>query len=588
MKPVLYDFKRGVLRRSVIAALAIFVLVGVGIAYSTAAAMASAPSLQQPLLYSYIDPGSGDFKLEALLLDPELRPVDGELRYKVGCYNETKLMESLPKGAYSYAEQVEALRKLVRVVDEGVARSSGGRVSVAKRVRDLVGLNLTCQLIVNVTTVYGTLTQTFEPFSTQVYDPVEVGNRTVYVVVRVPEPFYRTNIRLANGAIRLPSPLDISGGEVQQAPPWRGTTTAVIGSYTLVVGEALGYVSLSLHTVYTAKSERPLLLVSLHSPEDVELEVYLERSNATGVPEFLNVSDVGRYFERVGAVRSGVSLLELDVELLKRPGVPVRQFLRVVLLARSGSSTLYAATVQYVRALEAGLARRLVAAQISSGVGAGVFTAFFPVVALYLVYVYVAKPRAQGALEFVLARPITRLDLYVTRFSAGVLVVLASTALFYLALLLSIYYFTGVLLDLHSIALLYAGMVLSFLAYYSFFYLLSTLTAGTTYVVVSVVAYLVFSVLWQLLVALFTVSIGGFAVGVGEELTKALYTSYYFTPAGAYHFMQYYYQVQVGGRTVPAVEPVLNPWLVGVSISAWIAVPALLGWLVFRRANLSG
>jgi len=425
VRPVLYDFKRGVLRRSVIAALAIFVLVGVGIAYSTAAAMASAPSLQQPLLYSYIDPGSGDFKLEALLLDPELRPVDGELRYKVGCYNETKLRESLPKGAYSSAEYREALRKLVRVVDEGAARSSGGRVSVAKRVQDLVGLNLTCQLIVNVTTVYGTLTQTFEPLSTQEYYPVKVGNRTVQAMVRVPEPFYRTNIRLANNTIRLPSPLDIGGSEVQQVPPWRGTTTAVVGSYTLVVGEALGYVSLSLRTVYTAKSERTLLLASLYSYEDVEFEVYLERSNATGVPEFLDVSDVGRYFERVGVVRSGVSLLELEVGLLKGPGVPVRQFLRIVLLARSGSSTLYAATTQYVSVLEAGLARRLVAAQVASRAGAGVFTAFFPVVALYLVYVYVAKPRAQGALEFVLARPITRLDLYVTRFSAGALVVLA-------------------------------------------------------------------------------------------------------------------------------------------------------------------
>jgi ABC-2 type transport system permease protein len=79
----------------------------------------------------------------------------------------------------------------------------------------------------------------------------------------------------------------------------------------------------------------------------------------------------------------------------------------------------------------------------------GIFITFFPVVVLYLVYIYVAKPRSQGALEFVLARPITRLELYITRLFAGVLVVLTATALFYAALVLAIYLHTGVLLDLY-------------------------------------------------------------------------------------------------------------------------------------------
>jgi ABC-type transport system involved in multi-copper enzyme maturation permease subunit len=101
------------------------------------------------------------------------------------------------------------------------------------------------------------------------------------------------------------------------------------------------------------------------------------------------------------------------------------------------------------------------------------------------------------------------------------------------------------------------------------------------------VTYIVFAILWSLLVYLVIISLKGFTLSLTEELAKAQYISYYFTPLGVHNFMQYYCLVYIGGGQSTAIEAVINPWLVGISTATWIIAPVAIGWLLFKKANLS-
>jgi hypothetical protein len=137
VNPVLYDFKRGVLRASVLIAVALFTLAGVSIAYAVLTIQATTLGYREPAVCSYVDDSTGEFKLEVLLLSPEIRPVDGEVYYELISYKAS------PKGL----EQ--------KTLDQGVHRSSGGRVTVAKSLGEAFGEEASRGLRVRTATAYG-------------------------------------------------------------------------------------------------------------------------------------------------------------------------------------------------------------------------------------------------------------------------------------------------------------------------------------------------------------------------------------------------------------------------------------------------
>ena len=563
MKPVFYDFKRGVLRLSTMVVLVVFILAGVGLAYMTMALMATMPLPQNQVVYSHIDLRTGEFKLEVLLLDPDLKPVNGELEYKVGCYNTTRLMElnnMLSQGEITQEEYSRELQGLLRVIDEGRAKSSGGKVAVDKQLSITLTAEMACRLYMNTTTIYGTITTDVSLTSGIQYVSRKFNGDSVQVLTQTPYKSEDVITSAVNETINLP----------------------LVRPEEKVLGE----VSVSLFALNTGKS---ILFISMYSYIDVEFNVYIEKLNASNVPTSISVNNLTEYFDYVGKAHRGVNKIDLDINLLDRDLSPVKQRLRVLLVFRSENTTLYVAPLSTIYPYQVGLATRRIFQQLAGSTGIGLFHTFFPVVVLYLVYIYVAKPRAQGALEFVLARPITRREIYTTRYFAGILVITVVTVLFYTALLLGVYYFTGILLDLYPSLILFSGLLLSSLAFYSLCYLLSTLTSGTRYIVVSIILYVLFSFLWVLVVYLVIVALKGITIGLSEFITKTIYTSYYFNPLGVYQFMQYYYTVHTGISLVEdLLKDIVNPWLVGLSTAAWITIPVILGWLRFKKISLTG
>ncbi len=578
MKPVLYDFKRGVLRVSTILVLVLFTLGGVGLAYVVLAFMAMAPMVQSTVVYSYIDHSTREFKLEVLLLNPDLKPTDGEVVYRLECYNSTRVKELynlLFSGEITEEELQRELEKLRVVVSEERVRSISGRVLVRRTLN--ISADYACDLNLNGTTVFGSFTEKYS------YTLYQFNGNVVQFLVQTPNGGGDPITRAENETLNLPRVV------IEEGPGYYGYSVIPRWITPTDIAESPGRVSVAIHAFDTG---RTVVLISLYCRVDVEFDVYIEKLNATSIPTTISTNDIAEYFDYVGRVRRGINVIELDLNLLERGQTPLKPALRTLLISRSENETLYSALAPYIISHKSGEAQRRIAQLIAGSAGTGLFYTFFPVVVLYLVYVYIAKPRAQGALEFVLARPITRREIYTTRYSAGVLVVTVVTALFYTTLLLALYYLTGVVLELYPSLLLYAGLLLSSLAFYSLCYMLSTLTSGVRYIVVSVLLYVLFAFLWQLVVTLLVMSIRGFTLRF-EEHWRDLYTSYYFNPLGVYQFAQYYYSQyysllqQAGVGFAPDIPDLVNPWLVGVSTIAWITVPLLIGWLRFRKASLT-
>ncbi len=204
-----------------------------------------------------------------------------------------------------------------------------------------------------------------------------------------------------------------------------------------------------------------------------------------------------------------------------------------------------------------------------------------PIITLYIGYVLMAKPRSIGALEFILARPITRLDIYITRYSAGVLANVLYSIVIVLTLLITSNILIGVPIDWFSALILITGLIISLTALYSLYYAVGSTLRSGAYLGVTITLYLVFSIFWQTIISIY-----GFSTGIlmrnYEEYLNLLRTSYYFNPLGSYYLLTEYIRHVYG---LIGYSP--NIVLITLSAIVWIIVPVILGYLRFRRVNLS-
>jgi ABC-2 type transport system permease protein len=577
VNPVFYDFKRGLLRPSVLISLAIFALVGVGLAYLVISVIAMNPAVRPEVAYySVLDNSTGEFKLELHIYNPELNPIDGEVGYKLGCYNREevgRLDELYTKGLIGHEEYLKRLVEILELIDEGVYKSSGGKVVVEKKLERLPLQGFTCELYLNISTPLGSIGTVYIPRSGVEYTSLGLDNNTVYVLTGV-------------GVTPRP-PLKIMRGEVPSNPEEPFNTSDLAGIMSATIYDFGGGVN------------RSVLLLTIYSPLVEEFEVYIN-STPPGASQ-LSLKLVERYFNYTGRARVGVNVIEVNASLLRRetrelPGVRVTvlQSLLLVVLARSEVAVYVGLGPVEIRSVQPGISQLLIVQQLTSQIGPGLFTQFFPILVLYLVYVYIAKPRAQGALEFTLARPITRTDLYITRFTAGALVVIASAVLFNTTFLIAVQSITklNLGLDVAAYALMYGGVIVSLLAFYSLCYLLSTLTSGTRYIVISVILYVLYAFIWGVLPYIVVSLTRGFGLGYMTEVTRLSFIMAYFNPIELNNFYQLYLLKHAFGEdAVPAFQAeaargIVEPWLVAIATIAWLLVPALLGWLRFKKISL--
>jgi len=217
----------------------------------------------------------------------------------------------------------------------------------------------------------------------------------------------------------------------------------------------------------------------------------------------------------------------------------------------------------------------------SGGGGLRLFLEFFPIAFLYLAYVFMARPRTTGALEFVLARPVTRWDVYLTRFLAGIAAILVFSGVAVAAIIAGNQFLLGVGLDAGSAATLYLGLVAALAGFYSLCYMFSAALRSGAYLAASIASYLLFSLFWSLIVVVYTFTSGGGFT----DVSRNSYLLDYFNPLGAFSYAVYYIQLGYG---LTAEISTVNIVAVVASSIAWILGPFTVGYYFFRKAVLTG
>lgn len=563
LQPVLYDLKRGFLRFSTLALLALFTVLGVGLGYYTySVLMTTPPDLGEHVAVFQADLEAGELWMDVLSFAPPDIMIQTTLEYRIVCYNYTEIYESALGGAPNAEEPLD-IRKLVeergKVIAEGSIRFPGryeGRTQIEKLNITLGDLNyadfvpdLQCILNYNISSVF---VHSF--FSTYLHvAPKETGGVVIHGVASSGQ--YRVYLLRASG-------------------------------YPITVWSSYVYTDLfAMRTRPILKENGEIVLVgglSLPGSKSSSVELFVRPvySNTTP-PQGAALEDVG--YRKVADVSEGVFIVKFKL----LDAVSSRNELAgldVIFKASLGNEEVYAPLrlnfigEDYEKRVQGVTMLALISSLYT-------FQLFFPVAVIYLAYVYIAKPRSQGALEFILARPITRTDIFFTRYIAGVLVIAIATLLFVFTTLQAITFLVGVTIDAEIATLLLAGMVLSMVEFYSLCYLLASATRGVRYIAVSLIAYLFFSMIVSIILSMYVV----FTEST-EHFTRLQYASRHFNPFGVFYFALYYVETRLGVQSIDPklIEDVVAPHLIALSTTVWITVPVFAGWLIFRKANLSG
>lgn len=131
-------------------------------------------------------------------------------------------------------------------------------------------------------------------------------------------------------------------------------------------------------------------------------------------------------------------------------------------------------------------------------IGLNLFLEFFPIAVIYISYTLVAKPRSTGALEFVLARPMTRFDLYLSRYLAGAIIIVISSVILSIVLAIFQPLVLRIGLDPWGYMLLYLGILASLLTFHTLCYAIASTTRSGLYLAISITLYILFAMLWSL------------------------------------------------------------------------------------------
>jgi ABC-2 type transport system permease protein len=195
----------------------------------------------------------------------------------------------------------------------------------------------------------------------------------------------------------------------------------------------------------------------------------------------------------------------------------------------------------------------------------GLFLGLFPFVVIYLAYAMFAKPRDTGALEFILARPITKGELYMTRFSANAITAIIASFLINISPNVVFISIAGLYLSPQFILLASIIPMTSLLTYLSITYMYASLIkSGGTTLGLGIATYIITQVMPQI----------GFIIG-----NYTLYTLIedYIVPGSIFQAITSYLE----GAPIS-----VNVGLELLSTILWIVVPLVIGYLAFKRTDI--
>jgi len=529
LKPFIYDFKRAFVRKATLITLVLFIVAGVGLAYIVA----------QTIIIT--NPGI----LYTGVIVPKLNLSSSKLELAVGIYDanmepaEMKLNMSLE--IYNLVEQAQrAYTEKILEVNLGTCTAQGSS-------------RITIDVPKNVTQYIRLLNESKEYFIT-LWTNNSISVRGVNV-----------------GRVMIGQGLMMLSNEAYTACINLGADeTATVRSMN--IGPVCG--------VLHGGEDHLYLIIASANETPVDLYYDIKPANET-VPVVSFTSINLSSLTYLGAVNEAMKVQVFAIPLSQ--DLQKEWALNVQLALVSNNTVKNVVPLLYSREHSptlSGVARSLVI----GGTGVSLFSQFFPIVMLYLGYVLVAKPRSQGALEFILARPVTRVELFLTRYVAGVLVGLAAPAVFMAALYIGLNIVLGVNIGLDIAIPLYLGLAASLIAFYTLCYYIAVELKGSGYLAVSITLYMVFLIGLQIIGVLVAFMLGH--TGSYEDYLKLINTVNYFNPIRLADLVSALIQANL--NIYPkAVLDVVKPEYIAAAFTAWVAVPLTLGLARFRKKNLA-
>jgi len=531
VKPFLYDFKRAFVRKATLITLVLFIVAGVGLAYIVAQTLIimNPGILYTGVIVSKLNLSSSKLELAVGIYDANMEPAEMRLDLSLELYGS---IESAPSTYTMGGKILEA--SLGTYTVQGSSR-------------------ITIDVPENITQYIRSLNDSYKYWITlQANNSISVRGINVGREMR------------GQGLMRLDNETYIAcinlGADVF-ATVWSMNIGPVCG--VLHGGED------HLYLVIASANETPVDLYYDIKPANETTPVV----SLTSI-DISNLTYLGTISE---AMRVQVFAIPLSQDLQEREALNVQLALVTNNTVKDLIPLLYSRE-RYPTL--SSVARSLVI----GGTGISLFSQFFPIVMLYLGYVLVAKPRSQGALEFVLARPVTRIELFLTRYVAGVLVGLVAPAVFIVALSIGLIIVLGVDIGLDIATLLYLGLAASLIAFYTLCYYIAVEIKGGSYLAVSITLYMVFLIGFQIIGVLLAFMLGH--TGSYEDYLKLTTTINYFNPIRLTDLVSTLIQVNL--NIFPrAVLDVVKPEYIATAFTAWVAVPFTLGLARFKRKNLS-
>jgi len=197
------------------------------------------------------------------------------------------------------------------------------------------------------------------------------------------------------------------------------------------------------------------------------------------------------------------------------------------------------------------------------------YSLLFPFVAIYLAYSMFADPRSNGALEFLLARPVTKGILYFNRFMANLLTVLVSSVIFNAVAALVILLFTGILIPSYIMIMETLGIFSDVSAYVSLTYMSGGLTRQSKLALaIPISLYLVI-----------------LAIGFSASFFPSMPWLAYVQPL----VLESYVNDQILRMLQPQIITLVQPLSLSgsvVSPALWVTVPAVIGYVAFKKEDI--
>ncbi|NON61983.1 ABC transporter permease, partial [Acidianus sp. RZ1] len=246
----------------------------------------------------------------------------------------------------------------------------------------------------------------------------------------------------------------------------------------------LGYFGYAPNNEAFSLVDGKLIFLYLGNSSEVNYSVYYGYSNLSEVSVFPVSQTSATISKTLMFAGTGEGISIFHVKMSKTNGF----FTVKLVLPKSNEASIISSRYSALIPLEVD-----VMSSFPSGVS--LFATLFPIIFLYLVYSMISKPLGSGAMEFLLARPITRDSIYINRFIAGTLTAILSSGILTLSIGLTISLLYGISPPFNFYGLIFLGITGDIMGFFSLYTLLAILIKKTSgYLGLSIVFYLIFTI----------------------------------------------------------------------------------------------